>query len=132
MGEKAANTIEVSKFKITEAERFSVSQKRERKGKSFLRQCFTANHVLLLAAATHALILYLGKSFPPLLGWGHTQSLYFIAAGMWAAQESAASAAPNKQGYSTRALQYPNPRSGTGHFEHFCSDLPFILTSFPS
>lgn len=100
------------------------------KGKGFLKQFLCC--VLQLAATTRALILYLDKSFPPLLGWGHPQSLYFIAADMWATQESSASSGPSKQGYSMRALRHPNPLSGTGHFEHFSSDLPFVLTSFPS
>lgn len=51
-------------FKLLKLKEFLHPKIRERKGKGFLKQCFTANHVLLLAAATNALILYLGKNFP--------------------------------------------------------------------
>lgn len=42
---------------------FCIPKKGEGKEKAFWK-CLTANHVLLLAAATHALILYSGKNFP--------------------------------------------------------------------
>lgn len=51
-------------FKLLKLKEFLHPKIRERKGKGFLKQCFTANHVLLLVAATNALILYLGKNFP--------------------------------------------------------------------